>query len=84
MCLNPFAKALAFDRVHDLLGTPLLALGWFSKHAKSLQIEVFLIGRQFESGHPLLPTDHEALLVFTQSTATEKAGSMWHPVIGAE
>src|SRR3954452_21124236 len=26
ICLNPFAKALAFDRVHDLLGTPLLAL----------------------------------------------------------
>jgi hypothetical protein len=38
ICLNPFAKALAFDRVHDLLGTVLLALGRQAKHAKSLQI----------------------------------------------
>ena len=41
ICLNPFAKALAFDRVYDLLGTALLALGRFGKHAKSLQIDAF-------------------------------------------
>src|SRR3954454_5329660 len=38
ICLNPFAKALAFDRVHDLLDTVLLALGAFAKHEKSLQM----------------------------------------------
>jgi hypothetical protein len=41
MCLNPFAKALAFDRVHDLLGTGLLAPERLAKHQKSLQIGVF-------------------------------------------
>jgi hypothetical protein len=41
MCLNPFAKALVFDRVHDLLGTGLLAPERLAKHQKSLQIGVF-------------------------------------------
>src|SRR5580765_1992988 len=39
ICLIPFAKALAFDRLHDLLGTALVASLRLSKHAKSLQIE---------------------------------------------
>ena len=30
MCAQPLSKALAFDRVHDLLGTGLLALGRLS------------------------------------------------------
>src|SRR3954463_2556571 len=49
ICLNPFAKALAFDRVHDLLGTSFLALRPCAKHEKSLQTDTYPTGLRFVS-----------------------------------